>query len=1127
MEKKVHFKLHKVKKHWVTIAVTGLTLGLSFAGLNYASAEEQPTPVNEATVEAIIKEGAIDVETPATSETTAKPAENTLASASSEAATVSEALAANSELASTETVSEKLSSEVTSTASSEVASPETAHSEVSTTNTPTNNENLIISTTPDKTTLDTSQKDGDFTITVEAEGITKKTDKRESFVSDANGVTYYVDAKGRLVTGPKDINGFQYYFNDDGTMVKGQLRKVDDKLHFYDENDGKLVTDRFITFKDNHYIPEENYSKVVYFNEPAYIEPNYYVMPGLERYYFDKNGNTLEKGRQTILGNDYYIYDNGQVAVHRLMELDHKRYYFDDKGALVKNKQYPIIEKGLWKSMPYVFYSDNDGVAHYLNKQLNIVTYPFPTYYTLPSENNRDYPKNQFMMDYEGRWYYFNKDGFPITGPKTIDGFELYFHESSRPEGHQAKGEFINIDNKIYYFDKDNGRKVKDTSFELNGIHYIADKEGNITIQGDSKFHNQYVSDDKGNWYYVDENGQKLIGNQIVDSYHVCFDGNGRQLKGEASYSNSGLPKHYYDLHNGQMVINSLIQIDGKTYKSDNEGKLSEVPYALNYRNQIVTDDFENSYYYDYQGMMVKNQYVTIYHLENDYLNPKIRKVTYYAGYDGKFLHGPQTINGVATYFNAYGEQIKDQFADDGYYYDKDTGARVNLGVNRSVMINGKWYYVDQNGKQSKGEFIKQGGNKYYYDKNNGERVIGTLFEVNDKLYISDQEGVITEKKDDIKKNGLFYDDYHNIHYMNDNGHLARNLYVPSNHNGFSDDTKPFYYFGSEGIALKGEHTINGETVFFDENGEQVKGGFAKNGKYYDKHTGNLARNTFRERTVRIAREWRANGISTTFRYYLDNSGYKVSGYQTINGEDYYFYPDGPQLKGDFAPDGRYHDKDTGALVTKRYVQIKPWHFITDLGNEPIDHNYVQVFQFDRYPSLADTSTGAITRYFGKKYSNSWYYVDENSQKVTGHKTIDNVKGYFDKDGKQAKGIVADDGYYYDKNTGELVDLGRDKFVDVDGNRYYVGSDGKCYKGEQKIGDDYYYFHDDGRLGYDELRTIWAGNDYYYHYYYPKTGKRAKNVDITFNHSIRYKVKAELVHFDENGDGRVIKYIYE
>ena len=55
---------------------------LSFAGLGYASAEEQPTPVNEATVEAIIKEGAIDVRLQQTSETTAKPTENTATTAS-------------------------------------------------------------------------------------------------------------------------------------------------------------------------------------------------------------------------------------------------------------------------------------------------------------------------------------------------------------------------------------------------------------------------------------------------------------------------------------------------------------------------------------------------------------------------------------------------------------------------------------------------------------------------------------------------------------------------------------------------------------------------------------------------------------------------------------------------------------------------------------------------------------------------------------------------------------------------------------------------------------------------------------------------------------------------------------
>ncbi|MFR2079295.1 MAG: hypothetical protein ACLS3V_07635 [Streptococcus sp.] len=95
----------------------------------------------------------------------------------------------------------------------------------------------------------------------------------------------------------------------------------------------------------------------------------------------------------------------------------------------------------------------------------------------------------------------------------------------------KLKGEFINIDNKIYYFDKDNGRKVKDTSFELNGTHYIADKEGNITIQGDSRFHNQYVSDDKGNWYYYNSNGNKLIGEQTIDNVKVYFKDSESKLK--------------------------------------------------------------------------------------------------------------------------------------------------------------------------------------------------------------------------------------------------------------------------------------------------------------------------------------------------------------------------------------------------------------------------------------------------------------------------------------------------------------------------------------------------------------------------------------------------------------------
>ena len=76
MEKKVYFKLHKVKKQWVTIAVTGLALGLSFASLGYVSAAEQTHPTSEPTVENSIQENAIDVVSSSTNEVITKPEEN-------------------------------------------------------------------------------------------------------------------------------------------------------------------------------------------------------------------------------------------------------------------------------------------------------------------------------------------------------------------------------------------------------------------------------------------------------------------------------------------------------------------------------------------------------------------------------------------------------------------------------------------------------------------------------------------------------------------------------------------------------------------------------------------------------------------------------------------------------------------------------------------------------------------------------------------------------------------------------------------------------------------------------------------------------------------------------------------
>ena len=125
MEKKVYFKLHKVKKQWVTIAVTGLALGLSFASLGYVNAAEQTPPISELTVESNIQESAIDVISSSTNEVITKPEENKSFDAPNTRENITETTSTESDLSTTEAT-------VTETSTSEINSQQALRSEVST-----------------------------------------------------------------------------------------------------------------------------------------------------------------------------------------------------------------------------------------------------------------------------------------------------------------------------------------------------------------------------------------------------------------------------------------------------------------------------------------------------------------------------------------------------------------------------------------------------------------------------------------------------------------------------------------------------------------------------------------------------------------------------------------------------------------------------------------------------------------------------------------------------------------------------------------------------------------------------------------------------------------------------------
>ena len=882
MEKKVHFKLHKVKKHWVTIAVTGLTLGLSFAGLNYASAEEQPIPVNEATVEAIIKEGAIDIEAPATSEATAKPTENTPATASSETATVSEAPVAASEVASTETVSEKPSSEVTSTASSEAASSETAHSEVSATTSESVTAENVSPTTSDTDTPNSQ-------VPTVAKNITGG-----QWYSDDQGNWHY-KKDDKDLTGPNLIDGQHVYFDNDGKQVKGNFAQDG---HYYDGELGHLTTESFVTNGDNHW------------------------------YYVDKTGE----------------------KVTGLQEIGDKTYHFNDKGLQTKGNRVVIDGKG------YYFHPENGELWN--NK---IALYHSTRYINGTSDDI---------------YYYYDNDGNIYTGPKTIDGKEYYFQPAM-----------------VYY------SKFKNP----DGTESYYNEQGQKVYNGWGKIRYMYL---RGYLWtpsvYADENGHVVHGFKRINGQLYYFDESG-SLRDDVP----GSPK-------------PLFQVGGNWYYAQFSKYINGV------RGAILTNAFTS--------IAVDDRYPTSIADENGKLTPVTAQNSYVTA-GGKWyyvdnssypLKGEQVIDYVNVYFRDDYSQVKGDFAPNGHYYDKDTGALV---TNRYIEKDGKWYYVN----------------------NKGDKLIGAQTVDFINVYF-DKDGV--QIKGDFAPNGHYYD--------KDTGALITNRYVEK-------DGK-WYYVNDKGDKLVGQQTVDGVEVYFDKDGVQAKGIFANADHFYDKDTGAAVQDQIVE----------VDGK----RYYVGQDGRKVySGTHIVHGEEVnLIVGDGHQGFGEFtyyADSGDYIGFD-GKKVTKAgFVKTKDnhWYYLDGKGGKLVS---VQVIDGELY-------------YFGLPTRKYYYGMQSRGELIYAHysDTIPNSSHI----------------YYLDEATGAAL---KNQYHEWEGSWYYFGPNWYALTGEQTIDNVPVYFHSNGKQAKGELVTV----DDKIHYYDANSGARLSNIDIT--------IKGQTYHFDADGNGTPI-----
>ena len=615
MEKKVHFKLHKVKKHWVTIAVTGLALGLSFAGLSYASAEEQPTPVNEATVEAIIKEGAIDVEAPASNEATTKPVENTAATASSEVATVSETPVVTSEGASTETVSEKPSSEVTSTASSEAANSETTHSEVSAS--PEVVEKTVV-TGGQYTSDDQGNwyyvKDGkaltglqtiDYVdVYFDADGKQVKDDTRQidgstyhfakdsgqitrnAFASDKMGNWYYFGPDGKALTGKQIVDNFTLYFYPNGVQAKDAFVILDGNTYYFQKDSGQLVSNRYWSDDEGNWYYSDKDGRLLIGAQTVDFINVYFYDDGVQ-----VKGDFAPNGH-------YYDKDTGALVTNRYVEKDGKWYYVNDKGdKLVGQQTVDGVEvyfnkdgvqaKGIFANADHFYDKDTgaavrdqivevDGKRYYVGpdgrkvysgthivhgEEVNLIVgdghqgFGEFTYYADSGDyigfDGKKVTKAGFVRTKDNHWYYLDGKGGKLVSVQVIDGELYYFGLPTR---------------KYYYGMQSRGELIyahySDLTPYRTHIYYLNESTG-------AALKNQY-HEWEGSWYYFGPNWYALTGEQTIDNVPVYFHSNGKQAKGELVTVDGKI--HYYDANSGARLSNITITIKGQTYHFDADG---------------------------------------------------------------------------------------------------------------------------------------------------------------------------------------------------------------------------------------------------------------------------------------------------------------------------------------------------------------------------------------------------------------------------------------------------------------------------------------------------------------------------------------------------------------------------
>ena len=358
----------------------------------------------------------------------------------------------------------------------------------------------------------------------------------------------------------------------------------------------------------------------------------------------------------------------------------------------------------------------------------------------------------------------------------------------------------------------------------------------------------------------------------------------------------------------------------------------------------------------------------------------------------------------------------------------------------KTVNKKTKWQWKWSDGSLAKNEFIDDEGKTYYIGS---DKYMKTgLFTVNKKKYYASGSGALQTGWQKVSGKWYFFEE--------ENGNAAAMGWrdIPN------DEGELFTYrFDSSTAVMKtGWFTVSKQTYYANSSGQIQKGWL-----------------TISKTTTKTVKKKKVKTTTYSY-YYLDpETGVRKTGWQTIDGQYYYFNSSG------------VNQKSTGWQKLS-----KIWYYFEKDGNSHVyaAQGWKKVSSKWYYLQPEADKHGAMkTGWFeedGKKY-----YLNSSGASITGIQTVNKVKYLFLNEG--GKGVLGGPGwntadgkwYYINPETGAIAS-GQ---VTIDGKGYYFDAKtGESKNGAITVGKNMYLYAKDAEGKGVLEKSGWKqnGSDWYY-----------------------------------------------